>query len=209
MSEILIINYGIGNLTSVKNMLKKAGAKDVLISSDPQEMKEADKLILPGVGHFDFGMRQLRQSGMVDILNRRVLEDKVSILGICLGAQMMTKGSEEGDEPGLGWVDAYTRRFRQEALPPGYKVPHMGWSELEVRQAGHPLFSDFVPLQRFYFVHSYHIVCNRAQDELASCVYGYPFTAAIAKGNIMGVQFHPEKSHKFGLQLMRNFVNNY
>lgn len=204
---LTIIDYQVGNLQSIRNMLRKVSGRDVCISESPDDIAAADKLILPGVGHFDYGMKQLKQSGLVDVLNKRVLDDKVPILGICLGAQLLTRGSEEGIRPGLGWIDAYTRRFRAEDMPAGYKVPHMGWGDIRIQQPTHPLFLDFLPNPRFYFVHSYHIVCEDKADELAECQYGYPFTAGVARGNIMGVQFHPEKSHKYGMTLLRNFVN--
>ena len=205
---VTIIDYGVGNLSSIRNMLKKAGYRDVVISSNIEDIENAKKLILPGVGHFDYGMRQLRQSSFFDKLNQRVLEDKVPILGICLGAQLLSKGSEEGDELGLGWINAYTRKFRIDQMDQSLKVPHMGWGDVYIQKQS-KLFADLPADPRYYFVHTYHIVCENPADELVSCTYGYPFTAGVEKGNILGVQFHPEKSHKYGLSLLTNFVQNY
>jgi len=189
-------------------MLKKVGYQDALISNDKGAIAEADKLILPGVGHFDYGMNQLRQSPFFDILNQRVLEDKIPILGICLGAQLLTLGSEEGSERGLGWINAQTVKFKIDQAQQSLKIPHMGWGEIAIQKES-KLLLNMPPEPRFYFVHTYHLVCADQQDELASSSYGYEFTAAIERGNILGVQFHPEKSHKYGMALLRNFVENY
>lgn len=205
---LTIIDYGVGNLTSIRNMLKKAGYREAVISSREEDIAAADKLILPGVGHFDYGMAQLRESGFFETLNRRVLDDKIPILGICLGAQLLTRGSEEGQAPGLGWVEAQTIRFRSERMGAGLKVPHMGWGEVVLKKDS-PLFRDMPEEPRFYFVHTYHIACEEPQDELVSSRYGYDFTAGVERENILGVQFHPEKSHKFGLRLLSNFVQYY
>lgn len=205
---IAILDYGIGNLNSIQNMLKKAGCDEVLISKEAQNILEADKLILPGVGHFDYGMKQLRQASFFESFNQRVLEDKIPVLGICLGAQLLTQSSEEGNEPGLGWIKAYTRKFEPTRMNAALKVPHMGWGEVSPKKES-KLF-DAMPVDpRFYFVHTYHLVCEDPTDELVSCTYGYPFTAGVERGNILGVQFHPEKSHKYGLQLLTNFVKHY
>jgi len=205
---LTIIDYGIGNLTSIQNMLKKAGYPNAIISKKEADIAAADKLILPGVGHFDYGMGQLRQADFFDTLNRRVLEDKIPILGICLGAQLLTEGSEEGDSPGLGWIKAKTIRFRAEEIGNGLKVPHMGWGDISIKKES-LLLKDLPEEPRFYFVHTYHIVCENPADELVGGHYGYEFTAGVESGNIMGVQFHPEKSHKYGLQLLKNFIQHY
>jgi len=203
---LTIINYGIGNLTSVSNMLKKAGADEVIISSNPEDILSADKLILPGVGHFDFGMKKLQDSGLISVLEEKVLQQKTPILGICLGAQLMTKRSDEGSIPGLGWIDAETIAFDKEKLPLGYKIPHMGWNYVKENKQS-VLFKNMSDNPRFYFVHSYHLKMNEVKDEWLEAHYGYDFCAAFEKENIFACQFHPEKSHKFGLQLMENFVN--
>jgi glutamine amidotransferase len=187
-------------------MLKKVGYDgEISISNNPGHLRRASKLILPGVGHFDYGMQQLRKLNLIPLLRERVLEANVPILGICLGAQLLTKESEEGQEFGLGWIDAKTVRFDKEKLGEKLKIPHMGWCEVCFRVKD-PLFLNMPQDARFYFVHTYHIVCANGADEAITAKYGYPFTAGIKKENITGVQFHPEKSHKFGMQLFRNFI---
>ena len=201
---ITIVDYGVGNLGSILNMLKKVGAK-AEASSDPDVLCQAEKLILPGVGAFDAGMRKLNEAGLVPLLNELVLEKEIPVIGLCLGMQLMTKKSEEGREAGLGWIDAETVRFRFESGNAHLKIPHMGWNTLDI-QRHHPLVSDLGPESRFYFVHSYHIVCAEETDVVAYTDYGYPLAAVINKKNIMGAQFHPEKSHKFGMLLLKNFA---
>lgn len=205
MSKIIIINYSIGNLKSVEKMLKKAGAEDVVISGVDEDIEEADKLILPGVGHFDYGMEKLKDSGLIHTLYEKVIEGKTPILGICLGAQLLTRRSDEGSLRGLGWVDAETVAFNKEGLPDGYKIPHMGWNYVQSKKEL-ALFTDMYPNPRFYFVHSFHLKMYNKVDEWLSTNYGYEFCAAYQKDNIYGCQFHPEKSHKFGLKLMENFI---
>ncbi len=204
---ITIVDYKTGNLQSIANMIRKVGGEAV-ISDKAEDIASADKLILPGVGHFDYGMRNLKQSGLQEVLNKRVLDDKITILGICLGAQLFTKGSDEGNEPGLSWIDGKTVAFTKPMLEKGMKIPHMGWSDVTYK-ASSRLFGGFSETPRFYFVHSYHLVCNSAENELTHCNYGYNFVAGFEHDNIIGVQFHPEKSHRFGLQILSNFVNNY
>ena len=204
---ITIIDYGIGNLGSIKNMLKKAGVKS-RISSTEEEIADAEKLILPGVGAFDYGMSQLSAAPYYETLNKRVLEDKIPVLGICLGAQLLTEGSEEGELPGLGWIKGKTIKFREEKMDKSLKVPHMGWNEVET-QKDSKLFEDMFEEPRFYFVHTYHIKCEEEKDVLVRSTYGYNFIAGVENENVVGVQFHPEKSHKFGLKLLTNFANNY
>jgi glutamine amidotransferase len=201
---ITIVDYGVGNLGSILNMLKKVGAK-AQTSSDPAVLRQAEKLILPGVGAFDAGMKKLNEIGLVPVLNELVLEKKVPVIGLCLGMQLLTKSSEEGAEAGLGWIDAQTVRFKFGPENAHLKVPHMGWNTLEICRP-HPLVADLGPESRFYFVHSYHVVCADEMDVVAYTDYGYPLAAVIARGNIMGAQFHPEKSHKFGMQLLKNFA---
>ncbi len=199
---ITVIDYGMGNVGSVFNMLRKLRVK-AQITNNVGDIKAADKLILPGVGHFDKGIANLKQFGLVDVLNEQVLGYKKPILGICLGMQMMTRGSEEGVMPGLGWVAADTVRF----LPQdNLKIPHMGWNQ--VRSTSNATLFDKSPeeLERFYFVHSYYVRTDNSQDVAAYCNYGHDFVAAFEVNNIMGVQFHPEKSHIFGMNLFKRFV---
>lgn len=200
---IAIINYGLGNLTSILNMCKRLGIEAV-ITADPAVLRTADKLILPGVGHFKKGMDNLRSSGLQPLLDELVLSQHKPILGICLGAQLMTMHSEEGDAEGLKWVDANTVRFRTEALH-GLKVPHMGWSDIDFKE-DHPLWRGLPDNPRFYHVHTYHFQFSNPAEVSATALYGYEFACAFHKQNIYGTQFHPEKSHKFGMKLLQNFA---
>lgn len=200
---ITIVDYGAGNIKSIRNMLKKIGVTST-ISSEKAAIAAAEKLIIPGVGHFDYGMNQLKESGLIEILNQRALEDKVPVLGICLGAQLLGKRSEEARAEGLGWIDMEVKKFNQDILPENYKVPHMGWNEVEVQKKS-LILEATEELERFYFVHTYHMVATNAEDILAKASYGYAFDAAVEKENIYGVQFHPEKSHKYGMKLLSNF----
>ncbi len=201
---IVVVDYGVGNLGSIVNMLKKAGAKAVS-SSDPDVLQQAEKIILPGIGAFDAGMNKLNEHGLVPLLNYLALEKKVPFLGLCLGLQLMTKNSEEGEAQGLGWLDAVTVRFKYEEGQPHLKVPHMGWNTINIRR-GHPIFAGLEPDARFYFVHSYFVKSNNPQEVLAKTDYGGSFDSILGRENILGAQFHPEKSHKFGLQLLKNFA---
>jgi glutamine amidotransferase len=201
---IVIVDYGVGNLGSIINMLKKAGAK-AIASSDPKVLEEAEKLILPGIGAFDAGMNKLNERGLVPLLNHLALEKKVPFLGLCLGLQLMTRKSEEGRTQGLGWLDAETMRFKFDANQGQLKIPHMGWNTIEVRRS-HPLFIDLDAEARFYFVHSFYVRCHDSETVLAETDYGGHFHSILGQGNILGAQFHPEKSHKFGLRLLKNFA---
>lgn len=201
---IVIVDYGVGNLGSIINMLKKAGAK-AIASSDPEMLQQAEKLILPGVGAFDAGMNKLNECGLVPVLNHLALEKKVPFLGLCLGLQLMTKKSEEGQTHGLGWLDADTLRFKFDGDQSHLKVPHMGWNTIEIRKS-HPLFKDLDPEARFYFVHSFYVKSNDPEAVLAETDYGGYFHSIFAKDSIMGFQFHPEKSHKYGMRLLKNFA---
>lgn len=203
---IHIVDYKTGNLGSIQNMLKRIGEKSV-ITSDPGVLNDAKKIILPGVGSFNKGVRSLKDLNLWSVLNEKVKMENVPILGICLGAQLMTKGSEEGEEEGLGWVDAYTYRFKiQDQVK--YKVPHMGWREVKQLKESN-LMSDMYDDTQFYFVHSYHMTFNTPSQVLLSANYSYDFHASFETENIMGVQFHPEKSHKYGMKLLQNFVEKY
>ncbi len=186
-------------------MLKKIGVLSV-ITGDPSVIERSDKLILPGVGHFDYCMQQLRKAPFYETLQQKVIHDKTPLLGVCVGCQMIMESSEEGNEPGLGWIKGKVIRFRADKLPPSLKVPHMAWTDISPR-SGNALYNN-IDDPRFYFVHSYHLLCDDIHVT-ATANYGYQFVASVQQANIMGVQFHPEKSHKFGMKLYENFVNNY
>lgn len=200
---LTIIDYGLGNLNSVANMIRHVGGT-CRITGDPTELVDSEKLILPGVGAFDRGMGVLRESGIADALSVAVHERKIPILGICLGMQLMARQSEEGSLLGLGWLDAEVRKF---CLPvqSGLKIPHMGWNTVDIVKPN-PLLNSSMGQQRFYFVHSYHVVCTDSADVLATAHHGLDFCAAFQKDNIFGAQFHPEKSHRFGMALMKRFL---
>lgn len=205
---VTIIDYGVGNLNSIKNMLKKIGV-DSIISSQSTDIENAEKLILPGIGSYEYGMKKLRSSAFFHSLQQKVLQNKTPILGVCLGAQLLLNGSEEGlPVEGLGWIDGKAVRFDQAKMSDSFKVPHMGWNELIIKKQS-VLFKDMYPDHRYYFVHSYHMVCNQQTDILAESNYSYNFVAAVEKQNVIGVQFHPEKSHKFGMKLYENFIKYY
>ncbi len=198
---IVVIDYGVGNLSSVANMLRKVGAH-VCVSRDPAVVLTADKLLLPGVGHFDHGMKMFNDSGLRDTVEKVVLDLKRPILGICLGAQMLGKGSEEGGSQGLGWIDMECRKLPSEV---GVRVPHMGWSEL-IKTNQSLLFGGLSDDARFYFVHSYYMCCSNESDVIAKAKHGIEFSCAVQRSHIFGTQFHPEKSLRYGLALMKNFV---
>jgi glutamine amidotransferase len=200
---VTIIDYGMGNVGSVLNMLKKIGVKAIL-SSGSEDLLKADRLILPGVGAFDAGMTNLKEKGYLEVLNKLVLQKKIPILGICLGMQLMTKCSEEGVMPGLGWVDATTIRFGN--LPSGMKIPHMGWDYIQLRKPS-DLLPDSIHERRYYFVHSFYVSCKYSDDVLSTTKYGDEFVSSFCHENILGSQFHPEKSHRFGFEFLRNFMN--
>lgn len=201
---ITIVDYGMGNLSSVFNMLKKIGVP-AEISSDTEVIKKAAKIILPGVGAFDNAMENINRLGLLPILNKKAKEEKIPILGICLGMQLLTLKSEEGKLKGLGWIDAETKKF-DFPQPNNNKVPHMGWNIAKICQSN-TIFKEMdIEESRFYFVHSYHVVCNNPDNILAKTFYGYDFTSSIYSENIYGTQFHPEKSHKFGMKLLENFA---
>lgn len=205
--RIVIVDYGCGNPASIANMLKKIGFR-AEVSERPEDIEQADKLIFPGVGSFDFGVTRLRELGLGEALRARVLGDCVPILGICVGLQLFCRGSEEGELPGLGWIDADCVRFDSDRMGPGDKIPHMGWAELAPKNdAG--LFQAAGETPRFYFVHAYHVRCDSEDIVAATARHGYDFPAAVVQGNIAGVQFHPEKSHQFGMALLDRFVREF
>jgi len=199
---IVIIDYGMGNLGSIVNMFKKVGAK-AEVSSDLDVIAKAPKLLLPGVGSFDRAMERIDALGMKSVLEEQALVVKKPILGICLGMQLLTRGSEEGKLPGLGWIPADTKKF---PILPGLRIPHMGWNRVEPTTSS-PLTHSLLDESRFYFVHSYCVQVDNQSNSILKCHYGLSFDAAIQQDNIFGAQFHPEKSHKFGMQIFKNFVN--
>lgn len=200
---VRIVDYGMGNVGSILNMLQRLGHRAEVCKS-LRDIREADALVLPGVGAFDTAMQKLRTTGMAEVLTEAVMGRQVPVLGICLGMQLLGKSSEEGDEAGLGWIDASTIRFSfgdESRL----RLPHMGWNEVLVPKPS-MLFNDASEVHRFYFVHSYYVRCAKSETIAATACYGHEFCAAVAQANVFGTQFHPEKSHSFGLRLLDRFV---
>ncbi len=200
---ISIVDYGVGNVRAIINMLDFIGREAILVSN-PAQLLQASKIILPGVGSFDAAMQNINARDLNQPLRHAVLELGKPILGVCLGMQLLGSASEEGTESGLGFIPAATKRLIPTTSQ--YKVPHMGWSEVNPHMTC-PLFPDSVSGQRFYFAHSYHVVCSNPSDVVATAQWGNPITAVIACGNVYGVQFHPEKSHRYGAALLRHFAD--
>lgn len=198
---ITIIDYGMGNLGSIQNMFKRIG-ETAVITSDLEVISNSHKILLPGVGAFDNAMTRINESGLRAVLDKKALVEQVPILGICLGMQLLTRSSEEGTQPGLGWIAASTKRFPP---LPGLKVPHMGWNLVTPTRKSE-LTRDLAAEARFYFVHSYCVNVDDDRDSILKTNYGISFDAAVQHGNIYGAQFHPEKSHRFGMQLLKNFA---
>lgn len=201
---IVIVDYGVGNLGSVENMLRHLGIAATR-SADPDVVRSAERLLLPGVGAFDRGMHNLRASGLLGALEEAVRNRGAPLLGICLGMQLLVERSDEGVEPGLGWIPGAARRFEFPQGNSRLKVPHMGWNTVRAT-ANSPLLRRVPEDARFYFVHSYHVVPVRPADMILEATYGVPFAAGIARENVYGVQFHPEKSHRFGMRLLESFA---
>lgn len=202
---ITIIDYGMGNLGSIANMIKRIGHTSE-ITSDIDRISDAERIILPGVGHFDKAMHNITKLGLSEVLLRKAVFERTPMLGICLGMQLMCNKSEEGARVGLGIIDANVIKFKFDAESK-LKIPHMGWNIVKpVKQS--PLFCQIEEEPRFYFVHSFHVVCSNLADVLATTSHGYNFHSAFSHENISGVQFHPEKSHKYGMQMLKNFVEN-
>lgn len=206
---IVILDYEMGNVGSIQNMLKKIGERNAVISREPSAVANADKLILPGVGSYDMGMAKLEQYGLVNLIYAHVGSGK-ALLGICLGMQLLGRKSEEGQLAGLGLIPFECKRFDFSGFGAAtehgtLKVPHMGWDRVRVVR-DRPLVEGLDDRQRYYFVHSYHAVCDSSESVLMACDYGYEFPAAVSSLNVYGVQFHPEKSHAFGMKVLDNFV---
>lgn len=203
---IAVLDYGMGNSAAVLNMVRIAGAQAYVCSS-PNDLEEASAILLPGVGAFDNGMDKLKNSGFLDVLEKKVIQEKKPFLGICLGMQLLFKKSEEGRLEGLGWLDGDVTKFdfADLALSRPFKVPHMGWN-LVMPNNFDCLYAGLEEEARFYFVHSYHVNCENPLDVLAISRYGYEFTCSVHRENIWGAQFHPEKSHQFGIRFFKNFL---
>jgi len=203
---LVIVDYGAGNLGSIQNMLLKVGATSV-ISADESVINSASKLLLPGIGAFDNCMEKFNGSGLRDIMETKVNKEKTPLMGICVGLQMLMENSEEGEMDGLGWIGGKVVAFDKQKMAEQHKVPNMGW--LEVKTVKDSKLTTALTDARFYFAHSFHVVVDNPADKLLVAEYGYEFVAAIERDNIIGVQFHPEKSHRFGMQLLKNFVTNF
>ena len=201
---IAVIDYHNGNPGSILNMLKKI-RQEAVLTSEAGVIARASKIILPGVGSFDAGMKNLESLGLVDILNECVVKNRIPFLGICLGMQLLSRSSEEGTVAGLGWIDARVVKFHFNQEQLRSKIPHIGWNDIDIKKKD-GIFSGFSDESRFYFVHSYHLETEDNSIVAATTDYEYSFVSAIRKDNIHAVQFHPEKSHKFGLQLFQNFA---
>lgn len=201
---VTIIDYGVGNLASVQNMLKRCGV-DSQISNNSEVILRSTKLILPGVGAYDAAMEKINELGLYSVI-REAASNGIDILGICLGAQLLLEGSEEGRLSGLSLIKGKCKKFNEQLIAP-LRVPHMGWSDVRFIATSHPLatFDEINP--RFYFTHSYHLHCDNPENILATSFYGHEFTCGIVNKNVVGLQFHPEKSHIFGRKLLTNFTN--
>ena len=198
---ITIIDYGVGNLRSIANMIEHVGGK-ALITNAPSDIIKAEKLLLPGVGHFDAAAAAFSSSNLKEPFLEKVTQEKVPVLGICVGLQLLARKSEEGMQPGLGLIDGDVKRFKF-SDDKKLRIPHMGWNYVQSTDA---LFKNMPEHPRFYFAHSYHIVLDKPNQAAAITDYGYEFVCGVRKDNIVGMQFHPEKSHKYGMQLFRNFL---
>lgn len=202
--SVVVVDYGVGNLGSIPNMLARIGV-EARVTSEPEAIRRADRLILPGVGAFDAGMASLEARGIRGILEARVLGDHVPTLGLCLGMHLLFDGSEEGRRPGLGWVPGRVIRFRSDRMAAPVPIPNMGWHDLHQLQAD-PLLAGLEHDARFYFAHAYHAEPTEPGTTIALAEYGYSYPACIRRGSLVAAQFHPEKSHRFGLRFLQNFV---
>lgn len=198
-----IIDYGLGNIKAFENIYRKLHIP-VRILKNSDDFNGISNLILPGVGAFDHAMSTFNSSGMRDVAENMVLNKKVPVVGICVGMQMLAHSSDEGRMKGLGWIDGEVKRFDETKINFATHLPHMGWNDVLVEKQN-PILNNFSGDPKFYFLHSYYFVCNNPEDTIASSEYGIKFTCAVNNGNVYGVQFHPEKSHRFGIQLLENF----
>lgn len=201
---IAVIDYGLGNIMAFKNAFNRLNAP-VIVAKSADDLVSATRLVLPGVGSFDHAMKQFNASGMRETVEKLVLQQSVPILGVCVGMQMLAKSSDEGKLPGLGWIDARVRKFDPSQMSSAAPLPHMGWNDVLPRSTD-GLFKGLDSGAHFYFLHSYYFECSDPEDILATTDYGMHFSCAVKRGNIHGVQFHPEKSHHFGSQLLQNLA---
>lgn len=199
-----IVDYGLGNVLAFSNTYRRLGIAATPVCTGA-ELAKVERLILPGVGAFDWAMAQLDRSGMRDALCKRVLEDRIPVLGVCVGMQMMADRSEEGTRPGLGWIPGEVERFKDEWFDQKTHLPHMGWNDVQV-VADEPLFAGMDSSPRFYFLHSYYLRPSDAHSVIGKSNYGIEFASAVRQDNIWATQFHPEKSHDWGVALLRNFA---
>lgn len=202
---ITIIDYGVGNINAFQNIYKTLG-KEICIAKKANDLKNATKLILPGVGHFDYAMNKFKNSGMIDIVTELVQKNHIPILGICVGMQMLANFSEEGLLPGLGWIDAEVKKIDSSLLQQTTRLPHMGWNDIKI-VVNNPLFHNLHNSPMYYFLHSYYFDCKTKSNLIATTTYGSTFACAVNSKNVFGVQFHPEKSHLYGIKLLENFSN--
>lgn len=202
---IVIIDYGMGNLRSIQSKLGMLSI-DAVISSDPLQIEKATKLILPGVGHFKTGMENLRARGLVPVLHEAVVDRKTPVMGICLGMQLLGLHSEEGDVSGLGWVSNRVLRFNFKEVSSRLRVPHVGWNDIQIKKSDCILFRDIPADRPFYFTHSYYMTSDDSEVIAATTEHGHEFVSVVQKGHIYGTQFHPEKSRRYGLKMIENFL---
>lgn len=201
---ITLIDYGVGNIFAFQNVFKRLSIP-TKIATTAYDLVNAEKLILPGVGAFDFAMEQLNASGMREILDELVLKKKIPVIGICVGMQMMGNSSEEGTAEGLKWIDADVKKFDESLIQQRTKLPHMGWNDVSPLN-GHPLFDGLEHDSIFYFLHSFYFNCKNKENIIAVSDYGISFASAVNSNNVYGIQFHPEKSHQNGEKLLNNFA---
>jgi imidazole glycerol-phosphate synthase subunit HisH len=204
-SKIVIVDYGMGNLHTVLYKIKKL-QPEVIISSSREDIASATKIILPGVGHFAAGMKRINEIGIREVLDKKALTEKIPVMGICLGMQLLTNFSEEGNAEGLGWINASTIRFDKQKIG-SLKIPHMGWNTVALKNDPSGILNGISEESFFYFVHSFYVKCEDSSNVLCQTNYGMEFDSGIVKENIFGLQFHPEKSHDSGLAILKNFIS--